>query len=99
MRRIVVATKTFLLFSIVMACYAMAIARGTQDAGSDNHRVEGHTLRRRLETMGFHRRHRRVLAYRERITALVANGNDVWVGTSYGRLLTQQKTNGSCRAN
>jgi hypothetical protein len=28
--------------------------------------------------------------FRERITALVASGNDVWVGTSYGRLLTQR---------
>lgn len=28
--------------------------------------------------------------FRERITALVANDGDVWVGTSYGRLLTQQ---------
>ncbi len=25
------------------------------------------------------------VAYRERITALVANGSDVWLGTSYGR--------------
>lgn len=29
--------------------------------------------------------------FRERITALVSNDGDVWVGTSYGRLLTQQK--------
>ena len=31
------------------------------------------------------------LAYRERITALVANGSDVWLGTSYGRLLTRHE--------
>lgn len=29
--------------------------------------------------------------FRERITSLVSNDGDVWVGTSYGRLLTQQK--------
>jgi hypothetical protein len=29
-------------------------------------------------------------AVNERITALVANGSDVWVGTCFGRLLTQQ---------
>ena len=32
-----------------------------------------------------------VVTYRERITALVGNDNDVWVGTSYGRLLTRQE--------
>ena len=29
------------------------------------------------------------VAHRERITALVGKGNDVWVGTSFGRLLTR----------
>lgn len=32
-----------------------------------------------------------VVTYRERITALAANQDDIWVGTSYGRLLTRQE--------
>lgn len=31
-----------------------------------------------------------VVAHRERLTALVAHDNDVWVGTSFGRLLSRQ---------
>lgn len=31
------------------------------------------------------------MTYRERITALAANQDEIWVGTSYGRLLTRQE--------
>jgi len=31
------------------------------------------------------------MTYRERITALAANGSEIWVGTSIGRLLTRQE--------
>ena len=33
-----------------------------------------------------------VVAHRERLTALAAQGDDVWVGTSHGRLLSRQGT-------